>query len=448
MKVFQFIAKKNPVRAFIPYYLITLITLFSFSSLASQTIERKEKGTVIDLDKAKNNREESFLYSSLYKGIKTILLETNESCLIGSMKKMRVYDPYIIVLDVSKAKSIFLFDMNGRFVRKIGSVGQGPGEYNTISSIFVDEKDPLLYIETFRTVLKYSWDGVFRKLIHKAGNMGYLRAGEVYPLHDNLFIGHVPNDRGSELYNFILFNDSGHVIKGFDNYIKFEREGNWILGNDGSMKPFKVNQHIYVKECTNDTLYCLSEQYELIPQFVFNLGKYAFPKHLKETLPSPSSFKDFIDIPDRAGGVHPMVGTPGYIFFNVAGGYGHFSRPEGRKRETFVMGQMVNVGVGSNLNGLYDIAMQTVRFLDNDPVSRMFGLINDLDGGLSFWPRYYTSANELVDVWQAYEMKEILTEAYFAAHVIKDPHAHQKLKELLKNLDEEDNPVIVIGKLK
>ena len=88
------------------------------------------------------------------------------------------------------------------------------------------------------------------------------------------------------------------------------------------------------------------------------------------------------------------------------------------------------------------------RLLDTDPFSHMSGLINDLDGGMSFWPKYYTSENELIDIWQSYEMKELLTEEYFATHEIKNPQAHQKLKELLKNLDEEDNPVIVIAKLK
>ena len=67
---------------------------------------------------------------------------------------------------------------------------------------------------------------------------------------------------------------------------------------------------------------------------------------------------------------------------------------------------------------------------------------------MSFWPKYYTSANELVDIWQAYEMKELLTETYFEKHKINNPQAHQKLKELLKKLDWDDNPVIVIGKLK
>ena len=45
-------------------------------------------------------------------------------------------------------------------------------------------------------------------------------------------------------------------------------------------------------------------------------------------------------------------------------------------------------------------------------------------------------------------MKEILTEKYFASIEIKDPQAHQKLRDLLKTLDWEDNPVVVVAKLK
>ena len=100
------------------------------------------------------------------------------------------------------------------------------------------------------------------------------------------------------------------------------------------------------------------------------------------------------------------------------------------------------------LLGIYYIASHSVRFLDSDSSVHPYGLINDLDGGLHFWPKYINSENEMITLWQAYDMKEMLTEEYFAAHEIRNPQAHQKLKELVKNLAWDDNPVIVIGKLK
>ena len=64
--------------------IIFIIFLIYCCANSSRTIESKASGQyVIDLDNVKNNPDDVFLLSSLYKGVKTILLETNESCLIG-----------------------------------------------------------------------------------------------------------------------------------------------------------------------------------------------------------------------------------------------------------------------------------------------------------------------------------------------------------------------------
>jgi len=84
-------------------------------------------------------------------------------------------------------------------------------------------------------------------------------------------------------------------------------------------------------------------------------------------------------------------------------------------------------------------------------------MINDLNGGLPFFPRYYAGKDVVgahlcvrpyIDVWNVEDMKGMLTEEYFAKQTIKDPQAHQKLKEVLKNLRDDDNPVVVVAKLK
>ena len=97
--------------------------------------------------------------------------------------------------------------------------------------------------------------------------------------------------------------------------------------------------------------------------------------------------------------------------------------------------------------GIYNIAEKTNILLDtNDHLEP--GIINDINGGLPFFPRYYAGNNMVVDIWTAEEMKESLTEEYFVKQTIKDPQSHQKLKELLNNLKEDDNPVVVVARLK
>jgi hypothetical protein len=226
---------------------------------------------------------------------------------------------------------------------------------------------------------------------------------------------------------------------------------------DRSMRPFRVSEYVYVKEFPNDTLYYLNEQYELIPQFVFNLGKYSYSKEKRGKDSRGgldqlnANLKDILIIPNETR--YHMIGSPHYIFFSTLARYSqNLPLPKGKTYQEYLnemrMKGIDGIPIGQTLLGINDITNKYTRLLESDPVSRRVGLINDFDGGFNFWPRYYSSSNELIDFYQAYEMKEMLTEDYFAGHTIKNPQAHQKLKELLKKLRDDNNPVIVIAKLK
>jgi len=403
--------------------------------------------------------------SEIVAELEYIPLETNNNCLIGAVRNILVTPSYIFTesyvggdasgIVVSGTTRLYAFSRDGRFICEIGRVGQGPGEYQNMSGFFIDEKKQLVYIETYRTLLEYSWNGVFCHSINKPQNMNGRFIGNVCVLRDNLFIGFLHsntslaeteiNNTNNNMYSFHLFNESSQVIKSFENPEKIDRRNNYRSGTlvNRSTHPFWISERIYVKEYPNDTLYCLNEQNELIPQFVFNLGKYTFSIEKRRT---NDPLTDVLIIPNP---LYPMVGTPNYIFFSIdVSNAENIPQPKGILNTAISQsGQIIEYELKKTL-GVYDIVNKKTRLLDTDPISRMLGLMNDLDGGLSFWPRYYTSDNELIDVWEAYDMKEILTEEYFAGHTIRNPQSHQNLKNLLKTLKEDDNPVIVIGKLK
>lgn len=80
-------------------------------------------GKQIDVDLTNNN----ICYSStLYDTISYIKLETNPNCIIGVMDKLIFINNKFVIVDKSVAKSIFLFDSNGKFINKIGATGRGP----------------------------------------------------------------------------------------------------------------------------------------------------------------------------------------------------------------------------------------------------------------------------------------------------------------------------------
>ena len=429
------------------YFPKTLI-LLSLCLLAGCSRAGSDKTADIAVIDVINNigKYQDVSVSEMVSEFEYIPLETNENCLIGGVLNMFVTPSHIFIhgfegegggMLLPGRSHLYAFGRDGRFISEIGRVGQGPGEYQNISGLFIDDKNQLMYIETFSTLLEYSYDGVFRRSITKPLSLNESPVNEVMFVRDNLFIGHYPNHRGNELYTFLLFDESGRVIKTFDNHVKFNRTGNGVSIEGRAMLPFRLSESVYVKEIANDTLFRLNEQDELIPRFVFDLGKYTCSQDKREITIGPQmDQRDYLMISSSGT---PMIGTPNYIFFDIIG----FAAANIPLPKEYKEGANYYV-----LFGIYDIVNKQTRLLDTRRSSQMFGLINDLDGGFSFWPMCYTSDNELASVLQAYEMKETLTEKYFSNRTIKNPQSHQNLKELLKNLDEYDNPVVVIGKLK
>jgi hypothetical protein len=371
-----------------------------------------------------------------------IPLETNDSCIMGKINRIYIDATHIIIVGYNNRSFCYAFTRDGKFLGEIGRYGQGPAEYNIIYNISIDDKEQVIYLSTRNKILKYTLNGEFLRSI-KIPQIGAYIDNFIF-LRDNLFIGHVCNDTGQENYNFIIFNDSAEIIKSFYNYIKFEKVAtHFNVVSIFSMEPYKVAQNLYLKELSNDTLYCLNEQNNLIPQFYFELDKYIFPIHLRQ-IGGTVEFKDLIAIPKNT---KPIVGTDDCIFFSLSAG-ANIPKPKGLVRTIPAWGGGTIDLEDNQPVGIFDITKNRTRLLDTDPVSSMVGLINDLDGGLSFWPIHYTSDNELVDIWQTYDMKGFLTDEYFNAHQIKDPTAHQRLKAIVKKLKDDDNPVIVIAKLK
>ena len=258
---------------------------------------------------------------------------------------------------------------------------------------------------------------------------------------NNNFLGHHHNYSGDATYNYCLFNESGTIFKQFPNYIRSTGKNTWSTG-ETMMSPYQVDSALFIKEYHNDTLFQLNKG-SLEPRYVFRLGRYAIPAKVRRQV-----FQDFMKLPyifiPRYN--TPMVGTSQYLFFSSV--FGDIQPIPDGKRKVFFRGEELEVNFGHFVLGLYDCQSGITRLLDTDPISKMAGLVNDIDGGLSFWPKFYSPKGELIDIWSAEDMKNILDETYFNYRDIKDKIAHRNLKNILNNLSEEDNPIVVIAKLK
>lgn len=129
--------------------LFILISVISACSQADMTESVFEDYTVEDSG--------NIQLSSLVKLEKIIPLETNSSCLVGDIQQLIKENGCYYIN--SSDSPVMVFDENGKFIRTIGSLGQGEGEYSAVLSIDVDKEN--VYILSNRELLTYSLDGQF-----------------------------------------------------------------------------------------------------------------------------------------------------------------------------------------------------------------------------------------------------------------------------------------------
>lgn len=120
-------------------YILLIFTLFLYAcTSAPQKMEHSTTTVEIDI-----NSSERLDFEKNFDSVQYIPLETNKDVLISEITKMYLDNEHIIIFD-QKAMSIFLFGIDGKFIRKIGKKGEGPDEYLYINDIQFDKEQMLI----------------------------------------------------------------------------------------------------------------------------------------------------------------------------------------------------------------------------------------------------------------------------------------------------------------
>jgi hypothetical protein len=76
------------------------------------------------------------------------------------------------------------------------------------------------------------------------------------------------------------------------------------------------------------------------------------------------------------------------------------------------------------------------------------GLINDLDGGPNIWPRTVRDDSTIVSWIEAMKFKKYVTSDAFKNSNPKYPDKKKELEKLVNSIQENDNPIIMLIKVK
>ena len=108
--------------------------------------------------------------SEIAEEITAIELEMTDESLINPDNIQRIFisENHIITVETSLVSGatakILVFNKDGKFLNRIGSRGQGPGEYTMITNVALDEKNKRLFIANFpNKIICYDLNGKFLK---------------------------------------------------------------------------------------------------------------------------------------------------------------------------------------------------------------------------------------------------------------------------------------------
>lgn len=126
--------------------------------VAPNSVTLKGEKTLIN---GQQERELSVLSLPSYEAI---ALETTDNSLIKHINRLYCYQDTLFVFDRAM-KRINLFNRNGKYIRTLSHVGQGPGEYVQIQDFCLDAKNKriILSCDVPHKLLYYSFSGDFLK---------------------------------------------------------------------------------------------------------------------------------------------------------------------------------------------------------------------------------------------------------------------------------------------
>lgn len=241
-------------------YLIFIVLLVSCKKGNSQL-----KDNILTIPQNILSTEKSIQLAIICKNISTIPLETDSNILIKIIRNIYLYQNILFILHDNQ---ISCFDRKGNFLRKIGNIGNGPGEYSGSpeEATFYD-KYIFLNERSAQKLLIYTIEGDYIKTINTNHNISQFKV-----LNKDLIIGYCPNNQGKEPNKLYVYNWEGVLVdstknnfiyNNFNMYIKYDNEHPLFLSKD---------RLLGFKETFCDTFFIINQDLSFTPFLVSDLG--------------------------------------------------------------------------------------------------------------------------------------------------------------------------------
>lgn len=368
--------------------------LFSFLCLCCVLSVSAQKPVVINLAKAISESPKEIMLNELASDIRYVPLETTDDCLMNNEFYIMQYTGEDII-----TSGIFHFDKNGKFLNKIGSKGQGPEEYLQGLFAFGDWKNKLLYVQNWTTLTCYGFDGTFvRSVPTPQLNMG---AAGLFDENHILYSNDIYYaDKANPIQLYMVDSQNGKTVSKWRGHLEENKKYGMILTSRDFM--YNYDNSLFYKPALENVIFKILSPKKRQLVYKFDCSGKDIDVSADEV--DPKKRFQFLS-------VYWAKETAQYLFVNY--GMKNISRLGiyDKEKKTFT-----NVTIKDNLAGGYDIH-----------------------------PTWTSDDNHLLMVYYAGGLLQDKEKRYSTGLL---PERKKELDELLKNIKEDDNPVVILVTLK
>jgi len=382
-----------------------IISIITLLNLAGCGDGRKSAGDFITVDVTKSYPEKELILQD-FMDVEYIPLETTDEFVCQGIV-VAIGEKVILVINQILDGNIFVFDRNGKGLKKINRKGQGPEEYRFFQGFVLDEENSEFYVNDIsRHLLVYDLNGNFKRSIPCKGNYSKIYSFDSGSLIcDDVYSGN--DGEATDRPSFVIISKKdGSVLK--DIQIPFKQKitttvtSKFTIGDGDSRiitplsyPSINVFQNNFIlAEPSSDTIFRLLPNYDVIP-FMTRISS------VQSMEPEIFLFTGIL--------------TDRYYFVQTV------------KKEIAIETWRVpriNLAYDTQEKTLFEYTVYNGDFSTQKPVNMSNATLNSK---IAFCQKI--EAHELVEAYTKGELKG-------------------RLKEVAAKLDAEDNPVIMIVKHK
>lgn len=380
------------------YSLILSVTILGCN------INNRRNDALCEIDISENiDKVTSTNLSNISDNIIYIPLQTPPNLLLKSIINIRICKSGIYVCD---GERIYKFSSTGKYIKEIGGVGNGPGEFIGPALLEVNEEaNTLFVISENKGLLKYDLNGNYIDMFPNFGSTTNLvyQSDDIY-LNESSFSNKESNIIIADTLLNVLHRFQ--KIKAIDGVFSF------------SVNLYCFNNEVFCKGAFNDTIFRICKE-GLKPYIVIKLGKNQLLNDL--------NINDIVN-------ENPEIVDKYFIHHNII------------ETKTFLLAEL------STLRAIDKVVQIKYLLYDKNESTQSIlpqtGFVNDINNGLPFVPRYLQNDSICVDYADAYKLIEWVNSETFKNSKPKYPEKKEALQHLVDSLDYNDNPVIMIVSLK